>query len=75
MSRYFPRSRHHVSTDGSTFLILFFKCSLKSKGEAHGEKNSKNCLENSEKLKTSITGCSCSVDKIIDNYTAIVNNR
>ena len=27
----------------------FLKCSLKSKGEAHGEKNSKNCLENSEK--------------------------
>jgi hypothetical protein len=27
----------------------FFLCSLKSKGEAHGEKNSKNCLENCEK--------------------------
>ena len=75
MNRYFPWSRHHACTDGLILLILFLKCSLKSKGEAHGEKSSKNCLENSEKsLKTSITNRSCLVDKIIDNYTANVNN-
>ena len=69
MNRYFPWSQHHACTDGPNLLILFLKCSLKSKRKAHGEKNSKNCLENSEKkLKTSITGRSCSVDKIIDNY-------
>ena len=49
MNRYFPWSRHHACTDEPIFLILFLKCSLKSKWEAHGEKNSKNCLENSEK--------------------------
>ena len=49
MNHYFPWSRHHVRTDVPILLILFFKFSLKSKGEAHGEKNSKNCLENSEK--------------------------
>ena len=69
MNRHFPWSRHHECTNGPILLIpFFFKCSLKSKGESHGEKNSKHCLENSEKkLKTSITGCSCSVDKIIVN--------
>ena len=49
MNRYFPWSRHHACTDGLILLILFFKCSLKSKGESHGEKHSKNILENSEK--------------------------
>ena len=49
MNRYFPWSRHHVCMDGAILLILFLKCSLKSKGESYGEKNSKNCLENSEK--------------------------
>ena len=49
MNRYFPWSRHHTCMDGPNLLILFLKCSLKSKGEAHGEKNSKNYLENSEK--------------------------
>ena len=49
MNLYFPWSWHHACTDGPISLILFSKCSLKSKGESHGEKNSKNCLENSEK--------------------------
>ena len=49
MNRYFPWSRHHACMEGPILLILFLKCSLKSKGEAHGGKNSKNCLENSEK--------------------------
>ena len=49
MNHYFPWSRHHACTDGLISLILFLKCSLKSKGESHGDKNSKNCLENSEK--------------------------
>ena len=48
MNRNFPWSQHHVCTDGPILLILFLKCSLKSKGEAYGEKNSKKCLENSE---------------------------
>ena len=48
MNRYFPWSRHDAFTDGPSLLILCLKCSLKSKGEAHGKKNSKNCLENSE---------------------------
>ena len=51
MNRYFPWSRHHACTDAPILLILFLKCSSKSKGEAHGEKKSKNCLENSEKDK------------------------
>jgi hypothetical protein len=68
MNRYSPWSRHHACTDGPILLFLFLKCSLKSKGEAHGEKNSKNCLENSEKK----AGRSCSVDKIIDNYSALL---
>ena len=60
MNRYFPWSRHHACTDGPILFIFVFKCSLKSKGEAHEEKN---CLENSKiMLKTSITGRSCSVD-------------
>ena len=46
MNRYFPWSQHHACTDGPILLILFFKCSLKSKGESHGEKN---FLENSER--------------------------
>ena len=46
MNRYFPWSRHHACTDGPILLILFLKCSLKSKREAHREKN---FLENSEK--------------------------
>ena len=50
MNRYFLWSRHHACTDRQISLILFFKCSLKSKEESHGEENSKNCLENSEKL-------------------------
>ena len=75
MNRYFPWSRHRAWTDGPILLIIFFKCSLKSKGEADREKIRKKCLENSEKkLKTSITGNSCPVDKIIDNYSANVNN-
>ena len=49
MNRYFPWSRHHACTDGPILLILFLKCSLKFKREAHGEKNLKNCRENSEK--------------------------
>ena len=49
MNCYFPWSQQHACTDGPILLILFLKCSLKSKGEAHREKNSKNCLENSEK--------------------------
>ena len=49
MNRYFPRSRHDAFTDGPILLILCLKCSLKSKGEAHGRKNSKNCLEKSLK--------------------------
>ena len=49
MNRYYPWSRHHTRTDGPILLILFLKSSLKSKGEAHGEKDLKNCLENSEK--------------------------
>ena len=49
MNRCFPWSRHHARTDGPILIIIFLKCSLKSKEEAHGEKNSKNCLENSEK--------------------------
>ena len=48
MNCYFPWSRHHACTDGPNLLILFLKLSLKSKGEARGEKKSKNCLENSE---------------------------
>ena len=47
MNRYFPWSRHHTCMDGPILLILFLKCSLKSKGEAHG---GKNCLENSENI-------------------------
>ena len=71
MNRYFYWSRHHACTDGPISLILFFKCSLKSKGESHGERNSKNCLENSKKtLKRHIIGPSCSVNKIIDNNSA-----
>ena len=49
MNRYFPWSLHHACSEGPILLILFSKCSLKSNGEAHGEKNSKNCLENSGK--------------------------
>ena len=50
MNLYFPCwSGHHACTDGEILLILVLKCSLKSKGEAHGDKNSKTCLENSEK--------------------------
>ena len=49
MNPYFPWSRHHACMDGPILLFLFLKRSLKSKGESHGEKNSKNCLENSEK--------------------------
>ena len=41
MNRYFPWSRHHGCKDGPILLI--------PKGKAHGEKNSKNCLENCEK--------------------------
>ena len=67
MDRYFPWSRM-----GRSCSFFFFKCSLKSKGEAYGERNSKNCLENSEKSITSITGRSCSVDKIIDNSSALL---
>ena len=48
MNRYFPWSRHHTCMDGPNLLILFLNCSLKSKEEAHREKNLKNCLENSE---------------------------
>ena len=48
MNHYFPWS-HHARTNGPILLILFLECSLKSKREAHGEKNSKNCIENSEK--------------------------
>ena len=49
MNRYFLWSLHHACMDDPISLILFFKCSLKSKGESRGEKNLKNCLENSEK--------------------------
>ena len=48
MNRYFPWSKHHASTNGPILLILFLKCSLKSKGGSYGEKNLKNCLENSK---------------------------
>ena len=49
MNCYFPWSRHHACTDGPILLVLFLKRSLKSKEDADGEKNSKNCLEISEK--------------------------
>ena len=49
MNHYFPWTRHHACTDGPILLILFLKCSLESKGESHGEKDSKNCVVNSEK--------------------------
>ena len=48
MNRYFHWSRNHTCTDGPISLILLLKCSLKSKGESHGENDSKNYLENSE---------------------------
>ena len=31
MNRYFPWSRHHACTDEPILLILFLKCSFKSK--------------------------------------------
>ena len=49
MNHYFPWSWHHACTDGPISLILFLKCSLKSKEGSDEEKNSKSCLENSEK--------------------------
>ena len=72
MNCYFPWSRHHAYTGGPDLLIIFFKCSLKSKWEAHGEKNLKNCLENSENsLKHVSLATGAQWIEIIDNYTAI----
>ena len=49
MNCNFPWSRHHACMDGPITLILFLKMFFEVQGESHGEKNLKNCLENSEK--------------------------
>ena len=46
MNRYLPWSQHHACTDGPISLIFFMFFEVQM--ESHGEKNSKNCLENSE---------------------------
>ena len=69
MNRYFAWSRHHACTDRPNLLIRFLKCSLKSKEEAHGEKNSKNCLENSEKSLKHLSPAAAAkwIKKIVNN--------